>query len=625
MPLTDGGKIAGATTAILTVSNAAGAEAGNYWLVLSNGWGCVTSAVATLTVLEPLFTAQPVASTNVAGSTASFSATAVGSVPMVCEWWKDSVQLTVHTNWSSPATVSLVLNNVTGVDAGNYWLVITNVYGRATSAVARLCVVDPVITSQPTNQSGVLGGAAQFSVSAIGTQPLQFQWWKDGVPLDEATNSTLHLVNLAATDAGYYRVTVSNIYGSVTSTVAALTVNVVMVTPEFSQQLNGPVYSFIQQRDGKIMIGGAFSAVGSVPKARVARLNQDGSLDSWFDAEANATVYCLAQQPDGRMLIGGAFTVLNEFVCPYLGRLNPDGSLDLSFTPQPDNVVRRIAVEPDGKVIIGGRFSSVNGQSMARICRLRPDATIDSSFNASANGDVNCVVVQPDGKILVGGSFGVLSGQSCANLGRLNPDGTLDPTFNAGTYGAVCAMALQPDGKIVVGGSFWVLCGQNRAALGRLNPDGSLDSTFTAEANGTVYTLGLQCDGKILVGGEFTMLGGATCTRVGRLNPDGTPDLNFAPRVDGSVYAAALQADGKILIGGAFSTVDGHALSNIACLDNTDQATEYLTCDVATITWHRTGAAPEINLAVFEATTNGVDWTALGPCTQLGAAGNAQA
>ena len=80
----------------------------------------------------------------------------------------------------------------------------------------------PVITVQPQDQVGDVGGTNTFSVSATGLQ-LSYQWQRNGVDVPGATTSTLTLNDLEAIQAGNYTAVVSNPAGSVTSRVATLT------------------------------------------------------------------------------------------------------------------------------------------------------------------------------------------------------------------------------------------------------------------------------------------------------------------------------------------------------------------------------------------------------------------
>jgi hypothetical protein len=63
-----------------------------------------------------------------------------------------------------------------------------------------------------------------LSVLATGTDPLAYQWKKDGTPIPGATNSSFSIASVAATDAGRYAVTVSNTAGNATSAAALLSV-----------------------------------------------------------------------------------------------------------------------------------------------------------------------------------------------------------------------------------------------------------------------------------------------------------------------------------------------------------------------------------------------------------------
>jgi hypothetical protein len=66
---------------------------------------------------------------------------------------------------------------------------------------------------------------AVFRVTGTGTAPLTYQWRKGGVGLVGATGATLSLANVRTNQAGNYAVVIANAWGSITSSVAVLTVN----------------------------------------------------------------------------------------------------------------------------------------------------------------------------------------------------------------------------------------------------------------------------------------------------------------------------------------------------------------------------------------------------------------
>jgi hypothetical protein len=106
-----------------------------------------------------------------------------------------------------------------------------------TSANATLQVVipQPVILTQPVNAAVSLGGNASFSVAASSPVPLTYQWSFNGAAITSSGNSsTLTLNNVQLANAGSYRVIVSSVGGSVTSSIATL--NVQGTTPLVSVQ-----------------------------------------------------------------------------------------------------------------------------------------------------------------------------------------------------------------------------------------------------------------------------------------------------------------------------------------------------------------------------------------------------
>jgi uncharacterized delta-60 repeat protein len=132
--------------------------------------------------------------------------------------------------------------------------------------------------------------------------------------------------------------------------------------------------------NGQVLIGGNFGQVNNVARKCIARLNSDGSLDSNFApniSDANCYVRSLAIQPDDKILIGGEFTQVNGVGRNNIARLNNDGTLDTGFNPGSgaNGNINTIAVQPDSRVLIGGEFASVNGQTVNRIARLDPDGT----------------------------------------------------------------------------------------------------------------------------------------------------------------------------------------------------------------------------------------------------------
>jgi uncharacterized delta-60 repeat protein len=577
---------------------------------------------------EAVITAQPLDQTNNAGTVATFYVSAGGTGPLSYWWNKNGKNLADGAGVYGTGTSTLTLSNVLHTDAGAYSVIVSNSFGAVTSRVATLKVIDPFITMQPVSQVVNEGGSAAFAVGAIGTVPLSYQWLRNGQILPGATADTLVVTSLQRTDtSAAYQAIVTNLWGSSTSATAVLTVNLAL-PDALNPAPDSEVDALAVQPDGKIVVGGYFSSLAGVPRNLIARLNSDGSLDSAFNPGTNFTgnaVHAVALQVDGSILVGGDYRTSDGQA--GLIRILPDGTRDTGFRSGLGGIVTSInalAVQNDGKVLAGGFFSTIGGQLHTNLARLNPDGRVDDAFKPSLSSGVLCLAVQTNGGIVVGGFAGTINGEVKTGIGRLNPDGTLDGSFGAftepGDSATVAAVATQADGKILIGGFFQILDGfslRDTGRIGRLNSDGTVDTSFNPGANGPVESLAVEADGRILVLGEFTLLGGEPRTAIGRLNADGSLDPSFdLSLADGSYRSslgcAIVEPSGATLVGGYFDTIAGEPRQGLARVNSTDPVASSLSFDGSTITWLRSGPAPEFVWAAFQASTNGSDWFSLG-------------
>ncbi len=140
----------------------------------------------------------------------------------------------------------------------------------------------PSITDQPTSQAFDLGGNATFSVAAT-TAPLTYQWQFQSLDVPGATNQSLSLFRVQPSQAGPYRVVVSNPIGSVTSVVAVLTVNVPPGVPNICAQ---PGNQIIRMGETAVLSVGA---TGNPVLKYHWYWGQSGSTSSIIAGATNAT------------------------------------------------------------------------------------------------------------------------------------------------------------------------------------------------------------------------------------------------------------------------------------------------------------------------------------------------
>lgn len=97
--------------------------------------------------------------------------------------------------------------------------------------------VPPQIVQPPRSQTVRDGEFAAFSVQAIGTPPLRYQWRRNGTALTNQTSSVFGVFPATVADDGAsYTVVVSNAAGSVTSDAAVLTIDTTVLPPLITSQ-----------------------------------------------------------------------------------------------------------------------------------------------------------------------------------------------------------------------------------------------------------------------------------------------------------------------------------------------------------------------------------------------------
>jgi uncharacterized delta-60 repeat protein len=202
----------------------------------------------------------------------------------------------------------------------------------------------------------------------------------------------------------------------------------------FAPCFNDTVLSVALQHDGRVVVGGHFNGIGckgmgTFERNFVGRLDPDGSVDASFNPCANTWVNAVACQPDGKVLLGGWFTSLGSgpgtTPCSHIGRTNPDGSVDDAFNPGANSSVDAITLRPDGRIVVGGWFTSLGGGRWGTAPRsyvgcLHPDGSIDAAFDPGADCGVECFAVQADDRTLVGGWFTRLGGGGTGTTPRNN-------------------------------------------------------------------------------------------------------------------------------------------------------------------------------------------------------------
>jgi hypothetical protein len=272
---------------------------------------------------RPVITTQPVSQTATNGGAVTFSVSVIGEAPLGYQWRFNESDIPGATG------TNYTIAHVQATNAGNYQVVVTNRFGQALSDVVTLTVVSaPSITQQPTNQTVVEGSSVIFEVDATGDDPLTFQWRFNGSNLSGETSSSLILDNVQTNQAGSYQVIVANMFGSVTSAVATLTVTmasgapIITVPPTSVTTTNGGSVTFSVSASGTAPlsyqwsfegtdISGATNSSYSLPVVQPSHAGtyQVVVINSIGEASAEATLTLVDAPPptfeiSGRVVFG---------------------------------------------------------------------------------------------------------------------------------------------------------------------------------------------------------------------------------------------------------------------------------------------------------------------------------
>ncbi len=199
--------IAGATNASFTTPALTATT--SYWVRASNGAvPDADSQTATVTVaVPPAITQQTQAATIDSGQSAALSVTTAGTAPLTYQWYLGAKGTTTQpiagATGASFTTPPLAAS-------GSYWVRIANTAGTVDSETIAVTVrVPPFITAYTTGRTATIGMNLSLSVTAEGTAPLAYQWFRGGRRIAGATGSSLDLASFEVTQAGIYDVLVS--------------------------------------------------------------------------------------------------------------------------------------------------------------------------------------------------------------------------------------------------------------------------------------------------------------------------------------------------------------------------------------------------------------------------------
>lgn len=393
-----------------------------------------------------------------------------------------------------------------------------------------------------------------------------------------------------------------------------------------TMNVNWDVTTLAVQTDGKIIVGGRFTAAGTNVRNRLLRLRADLTLEPAYDPNANGSVYASCSDESGRVYVGGGFTGMGSRARFKLARLINDAAPQ-SLAVLSTSTVRwlrggssaetmRVTFETDtggGYAPSGGTVAriaggwEVTGLALSGAGDIRARAFPSDSHAGGVIEEAAAFDVSPEIEVTVNGSV-LTDGSATVDMGDVQmgksgdvvvtirniglADLTLDatPVVLSGTHAAQWSILAQPASPIGPGlsASFTLRFtptseGAKSAAfaIGTDDADedpfnvaleaeavpgtGSVDATFQPVING--YVSALAISSVLRVGGVFTTVNGVNRGRYATLSTAGVLATQAGVGANGAVTCLCELLDGRWLIGGAFTTIHGVARTRLARLN----------------------------------------------------------
>jgi uncharacterized delta-60 repeat protein len=198
-----------------------------------------------------------------------------------------------------------------------------------------------------------------------------------------------------------------------------------------------------------IYLVGDFKEVNGKKRYSIARLLDDGSLDidyagdgtgpsqgSVFGGITAGSPRAAVLSPDGRLIVGGVFTSVGSTPVKTIARFNESGLLDASFQPSLSMAaspfgntpsIDVMTLHPDGGIVIGGDFDAVNGRPTGSLAHLSAEGQLVSNFRPGLEDKVRALAFRCDSMLAVGGDFNFLRGVRRNRVAQIH---TQDPTLS---------------------------------------------------------------------------------------------------------------------------------------------------------------------------------------------------
>lgn len=335
-------------------------------------------------------------------------------------------------------------------------------FGSLSAQPVVQALVPPTLTTLLQSQVVPLGSNVTFSIIATGTAPLSYQWFKDGLPLDDQTGSSLVLAGAQEEDSGSYSVQVTNSLGTASSPSARLTVG---SAPSFYMQPSSQTVS----TDARVVLAAAATGLeplfyqwkkngtilpGQVRPSLILSRASTNDIGSYTVDVRNALGTITSASAELLVVNSGVFVAVNDSFASRVTITNLQatiGGSNLKATAEPNEPLH--AGKPGGKSLWWSWTAAQAGS--VTVDTLESDFdTLLAVYTGTSVSALTLVGSNDDANAMLGS---VVTFQAAANQTYLiavdgfnGASGNVVLRFNRPSVARLSAPSLQPDQRVLL-------------------------------------------------------------------------------------------------------------------------------------------------------------------------------
>lgn len=380
----------------------------------------------------------------------------------------------------------------------------------------------------------------------------------DGSVVTQTTSTQIDLGGWTLSNGPHtWTVTAHNEFGEIDSETYTFTVTGVDPVNPTTYRTDGTVYAVTVTTD-TVYVGGEFSQIYTSsstwePRSNIAAFDRfSGSLISDWKPQVNGRIYAL-NHTTHTVLLGGDFTAINSVPVARIGEIDFSTTVPTTFRPGANASVRTIELVND-RVYYGGDFTMVNSQAFnfadpgtpaVRLAFVDRETTTGSTQSALINPNATVRDLHFDGEHLyVGGVFSQISGASQRGLARFSVPASGGPVFD-GDFDLKLDLyvhtIMRQANNLYLGGLFNSVLDKERRNGAAINLGDSTTSfsltSWNPRTDSSIETIASTTPGSVIyIGGTFTQIRQQPFTHLAGVDPVFAYPLTCSFNAERNIY-----------------------------------------------------------------------------------------